>query len=111
MKKPKAQRGEGEGEPRASTVGPRADSGPEKTLFLTRLNGRPDPCSLDSLIRSASHTKTKEGQPDNGIRTTVRAGTSGTLPVHLQSSYTIHASRQPSGQHCQVRDNITIRKE
>lgn len=79
----------GEGEeakgPRRETreerpVGPRADSGPEKALFLTRLESRPDPCTLDSLIRSASQTKTKEGQPDNVIRTMVRASASSTHP-------------------------------
>lgn len=64
------------GEARASTVGPRADSGPAKALFLARLEGRPNPCPLNSLLRSASQTKTKERQPDNVIRTTVRAGTS-----------------------------------
>lgn len=97
VKKSKVQRGEVEGKRRASTVGPRADSGPEKTLVLTRLEGRPDPSPPDSLIRPASQTKTKEGQWDNVIGTTVRVGTSGTLPVRLRSSYTLRASRQPSG--------------
>ena len=52
--------------------------GPRENPLLTAGGDKTQPLPPGSLLRSASQTKTKEGPPDNVMRTTARAGASWT---------------------------------